>query len=67
MDIKVITADEGKVFRRIVDGHIYGNQISLGYTYYINGEKLLAPHLDKPEDFEQIDEIKILPIVKEDK
>ena len=53
---KIITAAEGKVFRRITDGQIYGKEISLGYSYYINGVKLTTPHLDVPEDFEQIDE-----------
>jgi hypothetical protein len=53
-----ITAQEGKVFRRKEDGMIYGKEISLGYTYYINGKKLKEPHLDAPEDFEEIDEIK---------
>jgi hypothetical protein len=52
----IIKAEEGKVFRRIADGHIYGKEISLGYSYYINGIKLDKPHLDTPEDFEQIDE-----------
>ena len=52
----IIKADEGKVFRRIADGQIYGKEISLGYSYYINGVKLSEPHLDVPEDFEQIDE-----------
>lgn len=51
-----IVADEGKVFRRISDGTLYGNEISLGYSYYINGVKLAEPHLDVPEDFEQVDE-----------
>ena len=55
-EIKIITADEGKVFRRIVNGQVYGKTISLGYTYYIGGVKLSEPHLDAPEDFEQIDE-----------
>lgn len=55
-EIKFITADEGKVFRRIVDGQIYGKEISLGYSYYIGGVKLVEPHLDVPEDFEQIDD-----------
>lgn len=54
--IKIIKANEGKVFRRIADGQIYGKEISLGYSYYINGVKLSEPHLDVPEDFEQIDE-----------
>lgn len=55
-EIKTITADEGKVFRRISDGTLYGKEISLGYSYYINGIKLAEPHLDVPEDFEQVDE-----------
>ena len=58
---KIIKADEGKVFRRIADGQIYGNEISLGYSYYVNGVKLTEPHLDTIEDFEQINE----PVKKE--
>lgn len=54
--IIIITADEGKVFRRIADGQVYGKEISLGYSHYIDGVKLSEPHLDVPEDFEQIDE-----------
>ena len=54
--MRMIKADEGKVFRRIADGQIYGKEISLGYSYYINGVKLTVPHLDAHEDFEQIDE-----------
>lgn len=55
MIMNIIKANKGKVFRRIVDGQIYGNEISLGYTYYIDGVKLDKPHLDVPEDFEEID------------
>ena len=53
--MNIIKANEGKVFRRISDGQIYGSEISLGYSYYINGVKLDTPHLDTPNDFEQID------------
>lgn len=56
MDNIIIKADEGKIFRRIADGQIYGKEITLGYSYYINGVKLAIPHLDVLEDFEQIDE-----------
>ena len=56
--MNIIKADEGKILRRIADGQIYGKEISLGYSYYINGVKLKTPHLDVPEDFEQIDEPK---------
>ena len=51
----IIKADEGKVFRRIADGQIYGKEIALGYSYYIKGIKLATPHLDTLDDFEQID------------
>ena len=50
-----IIADEGKVFRRIGTDEIFGEDIYLGYSYYINGKKLEEPHLDVPEDFEEID------------
>ena len=49
-------ADEGKVFRRIVSGEIFGNEIYLGYSYYIGGVLQDPPHKDVPEDFEEIDD-----------
>ena len=52
---KHIIADEGKVFKRKSDGFIYGEEIYLGYTYYIGGQKLDEPHLEVAEDFEEID------------
>ena len=52
---KHIIADEGKVFQRKSDGFIYGEEIYLGYTYYIGGKKLDEPHLEVVEDFEEID------------
>ena len=60
MENKIIKASEGKVFRRISDGFIFGNEINLGYTYYLNGEKLEEPLLELPEHFEEIDE----PVMK---
>ena len=50
-------ADEGKVFKRISDGFIFGNEIYLGYTYYLNGEKLPEPKLEVIEDFEEVEDI----------
>ena len=50
-----IIAERGKVFRRIESGEIYGEDIWLGYSYYIGGVLLDTPHLDIPEDFEEID------------
>ncbi len=52
---KHIIADEGKIFQRKSDGFIYGEEIYLGYTYYIGGKKLDEPHLEVVEDFEEID------------
>lgn len=55
-NITVIVADEGKVFRRKgTEEDIYGHEVWLGYSWYINGAKLDEPHLDTPEDFEEID------------
>ena len=50
-------ADEGKVFKRKSDGFIFGNEIYLGYTYYLNGAKLSEPKLEVIEDFEEIEDI----------
>ena len=53
---KHILADEGKVLRRISDGRLLGNEIYLGYTYYLSGEKLEEPLLELPEHYEEIDD-----------
>ena len=52
-----IIADEGKVFRRIVSGEIFGNEIYLGYSYYIGGVLQDPSHKDVPEDFEEVEQI----------
>lgn len=51
----VIFAEPGKVFRRIGTNDIFGDTISLGYSHYIDGVLQDPPHLDVPEDFEEID------------
>lgn len=51
-----IIAEEGKVFRRISDSQLFGNEIYLGYTYYLAGEELEEPLLELPEHFEEIDD-----------
>ena len=48
-----ITATQGKVFRRIIDGLIFGSEIYLGIDYS-TGE----PREDKAEYYEEIDEPK---------
>jgi len=49
--MKIITADEGNVFRRNHDGVIFGETIYLGYDYS-TGEC----RIDLPEYYEQIPE-----------
>lgn len=46
-----ITAQQGKVFRRIIDGLIFGSEIYLGVDYS-TGEA----REDKAEYYEEIDE-----------
>lgn len=55
-DVTVITAENGKVFRRKNTEDVLGEEIWLGKSYYINGEKLTEPHIDVSEDFEEIDD-----------
>nr|WP_302829776.1 hypothetical protein [uncultured Bacteroides sp.] len=50
----VLKASEGKVLRRLSDGWIAGQEIYLGYTYYLNGIKLVEPLLELPEHYEEI-------------
>ena len=56
IDNNIITAEDGKVLKRISDGLLFGNSLSLGYTYYINNKLLDTPLLEKPEDYEEVDE-----------
>ena len=53
---KHIIAEEGKVFQRISDNVVMGKEIWLGYTYYLNGEKLNEPILELSEHFCEVDE-----------
>jgi hypothetical protein len=46
-----ITAQQGKVFCRIHDGFIMGNEIYLGVDYSTG-----TPREDKPEYYEEVDE-----------
>lgn len=51
----VLIADEGKVLKRKGFKQTLGTEIALGYSYYINGEKVDKPHKDKPSDFEEVE------------
>lgn len=53
---KHIIAEQGKVFKRISDGFIFGNEIYLGFAYYIDGVLLDEPLAELPEHFEEINE-----------
>ena len=50
-----IIAENGKVFKRISDGIIFGEEIHLGYAYYIGGVLLPEPLLELPEHFEEVE------------
>lgn len=57
----IITASEGKVLKRISDGHIAGKEVWLGYTHYLfdkdgKAVKLEEPLLELPEHYEEIDD-----------
>lgn len=53
--ITVITANDGMIFKRISDGQEFGEEIWLGKTHYLGGEKLDTPIEELPEHFEEID------------
>ena len=61
METKIVTttvlkATEGKVLRRKSDGWIAGQEIYLGYTYYINGKRLDKPLFELPQHYEEIED-----------
>ena len=65
--MKIIKAKEGKVFRRIVDKAILGNEVHLGYLYSLHGVVLKVPVMELPEHFEEIDNPELNePILDED-
>lgn len=52
---RYIKADEGKILRRKGTNEVFGKEIYLGYSFYIEGVLQTPPHYDVPEDFEEID------------
>lgn len=50
-----LIASPGKVFQRISDEQIFGEEIHLGYTYYLGSKLLPEPLLELPEHFREID------------
>lgn len=64
--ITTIVADEGKLLIRKGDGWIAGEQVSLGYNYYEAGVALSNPHLETPDDYEEIEkpeDYEVKPII----
>jgi len=55
MEHKTIYAGLGKTLKRISDGMDFGSEITLGYTYYIGGEKLDTPLWELEEHYERIE------------
>ncbi|AYZ13732.1 hypothetical protein EGY05_18085 [Chryseobacterium arthrosphaerae] len=51
----IIKADPGKCFKRKTDGVVFGDEIYLGTTYYLDGIRLQEPIQETPDDFEEID------------
>ena len=45
-------ADDGKVFRRKYDNIVFGNELYLGFTYYLDGQKLDRGIPEYIEDYE---------------
>lgn len=54
-DYVVLIADEKKWLRRKSSGEVFGEEIALGNSHYIGGERLDNPHKDIIDDFEEID------------
>ena len=50
-----LIASGGKILRRISDNWIAGQELYLGYTYYLAGKKLDEPLLELPEHYEETD------------
>lgn len=63
LENNVIFAAPGKAIRRKSDGFIFGDKVSLGYTFFVNGQKLPTPRKEVMADFEEIDQ----PKTEEDK
>lgn len=59
IDGNKITADEGKLLLRKADNLLFGKELILGYTWYINGELINPPHLEVPEDYRDSDYIEV--------
>lgn len=56
IETKVLKAAEGKILRRISDGHEAGKEVYLGKTWYLGGQKLDEPIDELPEHYEEIDD-----------
>ena len=53
-DNGILRAEEGKMLRRISDKALFGTEITLGYTWYINNVRLKRPLKELPEHYEEL-------------
>ena len=51
---RIITADEGKTFRRIHDGFIMDSQIHLGIDYSLSTEEDLPEYYEERDKMEEL-------------
>ena len=66
--ITTIIAEDGMLLKRISDGHVFGERVTLGYDYYDAGVALAEPRLMTPEDFEEIEkpeDYEVKPIINQ--
>ena len=54
MEHVTLYAGLGKTLKRISDGMDFGSEITLGYTYYLGGNKLDEPLLELEEHYERV-------------
>ena len=55
VDGNTIIASEGTWLKRKSDGKLFGKRVTLGYTYYLGGNRLEEPLLELPEHYEDAD------------
>lgn len=58
----ILYAEEGMVLKRKNSNDVFGNEICLGKSYYIDGVLLETPHDDVADDFEEIPEDESQPL-----
>ena len=55
IDGRAIAPEKGKILVRKSDGRQVWGKLTLGYTYYLGGNRLEEPLLELPEHYEDAD------------